>query len=71
MAPSNWMPCSISTSMTPAVNSPRMAPPSKTSPVFIVMPRFFAVSFVLVIIWNILRKCNPGFGVKYNGLGVA
>jgi hypothetical protein len=30
------MPASIITSMTPAVKSPRMAPPSSTSPCFIV-----------------------------------
>ena len=38
MPPSNVMSFSMRTSMTPAVNMPRIAPPSKTIPVFILLP---------------------------------
>ena len=38
MMPSNRMPFSIITSITPALNSPRMPPPSSTNPVFISLP---------------------------------
>ena len=37
-APSNSIPFSIITSVAPAVKSPRMAPPSRISPFFIVFP---------------------------------
>lgn len=57
-APSKTMFCSIITSMTPAVNKPRIAPPSITNPCF--MGIFLSVREFLSYPSTNLRICKAG-----------